>query len=132
MTVSPQEAKALFLAPDGNIYPDTLICSGIIPAQLNGEPCVFSKQGRLPDPEPLDPKQSGYSIDQGQPNDLCPPCAKQNLSNLGHWQGHDGQTFPAELLPLRLFKCRQWLWLVVPGLFHDDPTQLQHLDDTQG
>ncbi|MEM7029685.1 MAG: hypothetical protein AAF629_08975, partial [Chloroflexota bacterium] len=106
MTHSTQNAKALFLAPDGNIYPDTLICSGVIPAHLNGEPCPFSQQGQLPDPKPLDPKQPGYSIDQGQSNDLCPPCVKQHLSHLGHWQGHGGQTYPEELLPLRLFKCR--------------------------
>jgi hypothetical protein len=23
-----------------------------------------------------------------------------------------------------LFKCRQWLWLVIPGLRDDHPTQL--------
>ncbi len=61
---------------------------------------------------------------RGQPGDLCPPCAKQNLSSLGHWQGHGGQTYPEALLPLRLFKCRQWLWLVIPGLYEADPTQI--------
>jgi hypothetical protein len=63
-------AKALFIAPDGTILPDTMICSGLIPDHLGG------------------------------------------------------QRFPAELLPLRLFKCRQWLWLVVPGLRNDAPTRL--------
>jgi hypothetical protein len=47
---------------------------------------------------------------------LCPPCAKQALGPLGHWDGHHGCTVPAELRPLRLFKCRMWMWLVVPGL----------------
>jgi hypothetical protein len=114
-------AKALFLAADGNVYPDTLICSGILPAHLNGKPCPYAQNGRLPDPEPLDASHPSYTIDKGKPGDLCPPCAKQNLSSLGHWQGHGGQEFPEELLSLRLFKCRQWLWLVVPGLRDDDP-----------
>jgi hypothetical protein len=42
--------KALFIAPDGNIYPDYLICSGA----LGGEPCPFAQNGRIPDPRPLD------------------------------------------------------------------------------
>ncbi len=116
--------RALFLSPDGNIYPDTLICSGIIPAELGGKPCPFSAAGRFPEVNPLDPDDPNYSIDKGQPGDLCPPCAKQQLGCLGHWQGHGGQQFPEELLSLRLFKCRQWLWLVVPGLHDAVPTRM--------
>jgi hypothetical protein len=115
-------AKALFIAPNGNIYPDSLICSGILPAQLQGKPCPFSQDAHLPTPLPLNENDPHYSIDQGRAGELCPPCARQQLSSLGHWQGHGGQTFADELLPLRLFKCHQWLWLVVPGLYHDDPT----------
>ncbi len=116
--------KALFLSPDGKIYPDTLICSGMISAELNGKPCPYSQNGCLPDPVPLDETDPNYSLDKGKPGDLCPPCAKQQLANLGHWQGHGQQTFPEELLPLRLFKCRMWLWLVVPGLYDAEPTKL--------
>jgi hypothetical protein len=116
--------KALFLLPDGKIYPDTLICSGTISAELNGKPCPYSQNGRLPDPIPLDNADPSYTLDKGNPGDLCPPCAKQNLANLGHWQRHDGQIFPDELLPLRLFKCRMWLWFVVPGLQDVEPTRL--------
>jgi hypothetical protein len=118
------EPKALFLSPDGNIYPDTLICSGILPALLNGKPCPYSQAGHFPQPLPLNPDDPNYSIDKGQPGDFCPPCAKQNLTNLGHWQGHGNQKFPQELLPLRLFKCRMWLWLVIPGLHDAEPTGL--------
>ena len=117
------EPKALFLSPDGNIYPDTLICSGLIPPELSGKPCSFSQSGRLPDPVPLDAEAPAYSVDKGQPGDLCPPCAKQQLATLGHWQGHGKQQFPKELLSLRLFKCRQWFWLVVPGLENTQPTK---------
>jgi len=116
--------KALFLAPDGKIYPDTLICSGVLSSELNGKPCPYSNHGRLPDPVPLDETAPGYSPDKGKPGDLCPPCAKQQLAHLGHWEGHGQQVYPEELLPLRLFKCRMWLWLVIPGLYDETPTKL--------
>jgi len=116
------EPKALFLSPDGNVYPDFLICSGMLPAELGGKLCPFSSQGRIPTPLALDDKDPTYTVDKGQPGDLCPPCAKQQLAHLGHWQGHGKQQFPDELLTLRLFKCRQWFWLVVPGLHHAEPT----------
>jgi hypothetical protein len=119
-----QTPRALFIAADGNIYPDTLICSGIIPAELDGKPCPFSAAGCLPEPIPLNPSDPNYTIDKGRPGDLCPPCAKQQLGSLGHWQGHGGQQFPEKLLLLRLFKCRQWLWLVVPGLYDAEPTKI--------
>lgn len=122
MNHSPNGAKALFLAPDGNVYPDHLICSGILPAHLNGKPCPYSQNGQFPDLAPLDPDDPDYSIDKGQPGDLCPPCAKQNLSHLGHWQQNGNKQFPEELHPLRLFKCRQWFWLVVPGLYQHNPS----------
>lgn len=117
------EPKALFISPDGNIYPDTLICSGILPAEFGGKPCPFLRAGCL-DPLPLNSDDPTYTIDKGQSGDLCPPCAKQQLANLGHWQGHGKQQFPKELLSLRLFKCRQWFWFVVPGLHDDDPKKI--------
>jgi|WetSurMetagenome_2_1015567.scaffolds.fasta_scaffold280865_3 hypothetical protein len=120
------DPKAIFLSPDGNTYPDTLICSGVIPPELGGKPCPYSQAGRMPDVIPLDSTASNYTIDKGQPGDLCPPCAKQQLASLGHWQGHDKQRFSEELLPLRLFKCRQWFWLVVPGLRDVEPTTLSN------
>jgi hypothetical protein len=117
--------RALFLLPDGKIYPDHLVCSGMISAELSGKTCPYSSNGRLPEPIPLDSANPTYSLDKGKPGDLCPPCAKQQLANLGHWQGHGQQSFPEELLPLRLFKCRMWLWLVVPGLHDAEPTKLK-------
>jgi hypothetical protein len=51
-------------------------------------------------------------------------CANQELGNLGHWQSEGDQPFPTELVALRLFKCRMWLWLVVPGLYDAAPTEL--------
>ena len=124
MSHSNGQAKALFLSPDGNIYPDTLICSGILSGELNGKPCPYAQAGRLPDLTSLDANEPTYTLDKGKPGDLCPPCAKQQLGHLEHWQGHNQQTFTPELLPLRLFKCRMWLWLVVPGLYDAEPTKL--------
>lgn len=115
--------NAIFIGTDGT-HPSDLICSGILPTELGGKPCPYSQNGCMPSPAPLDEGAVNYSIDKGKPGDLCPPCAKQNLAHLGHWQGHGGQTFPEELLPLRLFKCRMGMWLVVPGLHDTEPTKL--------
>jgi hypothetical protein len=83
----------------------------------------------MPDAVPLDSTEGSYTKDKGQPGDLCPPCAKSQHASLQLWQAPGKQQFPAELLPLRLFKCRQWFWLVVPGLYDDEPTRLRS-DDT--
>ncbi len=124
MPPTPNKPQAIFIGPDGQLYPDALVCSGTIIPLLDGEPCPYAQNGGMPAPVPLRVDGVKFSPDQGQPGDLCPPCAKQNLSSLGHWQGHGGQTYPDSFLPLRLFKCRQWLWLVVPGLHEADPTQI--------
>ena len=62
--------KALFLSPDGKVYPDYLICSGTLPPELNGKSCPYSQNGRLPDPFPLDDADPIFSPDKGQPGDL--------------------------------------------------------------
>lgn len=116
----PEQPRALFPSGKGEMVPDNLVCSGALPTELNGKPCPYSDNGRMPLPRPLDESDPLYSRDKGEPGDLCPPCAKQSLAHLGHWQGHGKQTFPEELLPLRLFKCRMWFWLTVPGLYEDD------------
>lgn len=116
--------RALFLSTDGNIYPDTLICSGVIPAEFEGKECPFSEDGRMPESITLNANDPTYTIDKGYPGDLCPPCVKQQLGHLGHWQGHGKQLYPDDLLPLRLFKCNQWFWVVVLGLYHENPTLL--------
>jgi len=116
--------RALFLAPNGDTYPDTLVCSGVLPSDLGGKPCQLSDNGRIPLPRSLDPREAGYSVDKGKPGDLCPPCALHHLGSLAHWQDGE-QHFPAELLPLRLFKCCKWFWLVVPGLYHDAPQRIE-------
>jgi hypothetical protein len=97
--------------------------AGMLPAELSGKPCPYAQAGRMPEPVPLSHDDPAYTIDKGQLGDLCPPCAKQQLAHLGHWL-RNGARIPKELRPLRLFKCRQWFWLVVPGLYDDEPTKL--------
>ncbi|GIV85633.1 MAG: hypothetical protein KatS3mg052_2640 [Candidatus Roseilinea sp.] len=40
------------------------------------------------------------------------------------WEEHERLHLPAEVLPLRLFQCRQAIWRVAPGLHSDKPTRL--------
>lgn len=115
-TLRALQPRALFIAPSGDVYPDYLVCSGVLPAELGGRPCPYSEDGRMPEPQRLEARARNYSADKGKPGDLCPPCAKQALGPLGRWDGHHGCTVLADLHPLRLFKCRMWMWLVVPGL----------------
>jgi hypothetical protein len=128
MSYQTRGAKALFLAADGQIYPDVLICSGVLPEQLHGEPCPYAENGRLPTPLPLNKDSPDYSRDKGEPGDLCPPCVRENWCSLGQWQGENGFAYPPELSPLRLFKCRQNLWLVMPGLYEATPNQILQIE----
>jgi hypothetical protein len=112
--------KALFIGTDGKVYPDYLICSGEVPAELDGKPCPYSDCGRMPEVKQLTGEEETYSSDNGDVGDLAPPCAKHNLTHLGHWT----QRYP-QLSELRLFKCRYWFWLVVPGLKDSSPQQIE-------
>jgi len=123
MNIENTKPKALFPTHDGKIYPDHLICTSTTPAELNGKPSTLKQVFFLTSKFLILLNQITGLI-RGKPGDLCPTCAKQQLSSLRHWQGHSGQNFPEELLALRLFKCRMWLWLVVPGIYDDDATKL--------
>ncbi len=128
MSYQTRGAKALFLAAGGQIYPDVLICSGVLPEQMNGEPCPYAENGRLPTPVPLNKDSPGYSPDKGESGDLCPPCVIGYWASLGRWQEDSEQIYPQDLLPLRLFKCRQNMWLVIPGLYEAAPNQILQID----
>jgi hypothetical protein len=119
MTIA-QTPQVLFLGCGGKVYTEDYICGD----GTAGEVCEYSDKGKFPGLIVLDESQRTYTLDKGKPGDLCPSCAKQNLSDLGYWQGHQDSHYPDELLPLRLFKCRQWVWLVVRGLREDNPTEL--------
>ncbi|MCL4296274.1 MAG: hypothetical protein KJ077_11120 [Anaerolineae bacterium] len=92
----------------------------VIPGDLVCPYCDYHR----PDGFPGLRRVTAEDTDKGQPGDLVPACAKSNLSAVAHWQGHHGLYYPNELNPLRLFKCRHWFWIVVPGLRDDCP---QHL-----
>lgn len=125
--MSEPKPNALFVSPAGKLYTDHTICSSI----MNGDACPYAEAGHMPALRPLDPRDPLYTPAMGEPGDLCPPCVRQHLLSLGHWQNQLGRPFPEPLLPLRLFKCRQWLWLVVPGLLHAAPQVLQGDEATQ-
>lgn len=85
---------------------------GLEPAKEVCFYCELSNGGEFPGLRRVTDKD----VDKGKPGDLVPVCAKSRLESLSHWNGHDGREYPPELRPLCLFKCRQWVWVVVPGL----------------
>jgi hypothetical protein len=129
MTQSRFNPRALFLSKDGSLYSDTLICSGLLPAQLGGKPCPYAVNKQMPEPVPLPADGSENDALKGQPGDLCPPCAHLNAGPLRDWDEHERYFVPEELLPLRLFQCKQAFWLVVMGLYDADATQIEKTDE---
>lgn len=108
--------RALFLFPDGQLLGDDLICSGIFSSGLEGKPCPFSEEGKIPRPQPID---EASKPKLGQPGDLAPPCAVESLGNLEAWPSAGEVRYPEELGSLKVYKCRQMFLLVVPGLKGD-------------
>lgn len=120
------EPRAIFLSPDGSLYPDTLICSGVIPPSSAASPVRFPRLDAcrtLPHSIWLQPTTR---LIRDSPVTYARPVPSSNLPSLQHWQGHGRQQFPEEFLPLRSFKCRQWFWLVVPGLHHAEPKAIAY------
>jgi hypothetical protein len=118
------EPRALFPSPDGTIHPDSLVCSGQVSGYGTGQPCPHSEAGRAPLPHRLDPPAVRLSPELGEAGDLCLPCSVQHFGSLETWLGGDLGRLPSGLGPLRLFRCRQWFLLVVPGLRDDQPQQV--------
>lgn len=110
----------IFIESNGQLLSEH-VCDGTIPAELGGQPCRYSCKGQFPGLTVL-----AEASDKGNPGDLFPVCGMQQLANLGHWQGHNGAQLPENLLGLRLFKCRQGIWLVIPGLLDASPGELQN------
>jgi hypothetical protein len=121
--------RALFLSNDGSLYSDSLICSGLLPSKFGGKPCPHAQNKQLPDLQPLSEEETNADTRKGNSGDLCPPCALLHLGALGNWEGHNRYFIPEELLPLRLFFCKQEYWFVVNGLTNDAPQHIQHDDD---
>lgn len=113
------EPRAHFLSAQGQLDPDSIICSGLVPPQLKGHPCPFSDQGRIPHPKPLVDIETCARPQLGRTGEFAPPCAIEQLGSLAAWGESRGKVFPSDLLTLRVFKCRQMFLLVVPGIQHD-------------
>ena len=124
--------SAIFPVNKTITLPEELVCSGIIPIELNNQPCPHSHDGKMPEVEPLDPSAPDYSIDKGKPGDLCPTCALSQLSSLGNWNGKGRHQYPSQYNDLRLFKCRQGFWVVIPGLYDAKPQQLSQTGAMKG
>ncbi|NIS82368.1 MAG: hypothetical protein GTO14_19660 [Anaerolineales bacterium] len=116
MHETADEPRALFLSKEGDLKPDSLICSGKLPAHLEETPCPFSKEGRMPAPQPLVEIELYGRPELGRIGELAPPCAIEQLGDLASWQGSEGIAYPEHLSALRIFKCRQMFLLVVPGI----------------
>ena len=121
MTEREDKPRALFPSPEGTLYPDSLVCSGQVPGYGSGQSCPHSEAGRMPLPCPLDAPTVRLSPELGEAGDLCPPCAVQHFGSLEAWLGGDLGHLPPGLGPLRLFRCRRWFLLVVPGLRDNRP-----------
>ena len=117
--------RAMFIWRDGHFYSDSLICSGIIPLELGGKPCPYSEGGRMPKPQPINPENAQAAPLRGKTGELCPPCMARHYGDLQGWSTRGERQMPDELLPLRVFRCHQFFWLVVPGLKDGDPTKIE-------
>jgi hypothetical protein len=116
--------RALFLSQQGMIFSDEYVCSGELPSRLGGQPCLFSDNGRIPSPCPLDEIKAKMQPKLGRIGDLAPPCAIEQLGGLEAWMGAHDVHCPDVMKPLRLFKCRQMFLLVVPGLKDSSPQEM--------
>lgn len=110
------QPRALFFSPDGNLHTDYDICSGTLRSPHHPNPCPFSDEGRIPPPHPIGENKSKGEPFLGRLGELAPPCAVEQLGSFAEWQRGMEHCFPAELKPLRVFKCRHMFLLVIPGL----------------
>ena len=110
--------RALFLSPDGKCYPDGAVCGNPDGGVGDLRPCPHSDDGRLPPPERVREGGAAQAPERGRPGDFAPPCVIQHFGNLQDWQGPDGLYSP-DLHALRVFRCRKWFLLVVPGIRDD-------------
>jgi hypothetical protein len=88
---------------DNGEYAEHLVCGGVVHWNEGRGACLHSIAGRFP----------GLTSD-GNGGFHC-PCVKFTLGPLAGWQGHGGNLWREELLPLSLFKCKMDYWFVVEG-----------------
>lgn len=114
--VQGRQPRALFFLPGGALIGDAQICSGNYPTRLRGEPCPFSVNGRMPPPIRVDEVTQRRLPKRGEIGEWAPPCCLEQLGSVKEWRLARLFSIPESFESLRLFKCRQMFFLVVPGL----------------
>jgi len=128
MQASGDSPRALFLSDEGTVFPDSVVCAGLVPGRELGAPCPHSDAGRMPLPRRIEARAAHIAPGRGRPGHLAPPCAVQALGSLALFLGARAASFGPELQPLRVFKCRLMYLLVVPGLRDERPGEIQAPD----
>jgi len=107
------EPRALFLFQDSDPEPDYRVCSGHIPSHLEGQPCPFSDEGRMPALQDF-PVICSYAPN-GEPSSLraASTCGLQFLGALEGWTKNRTLLFPKEFGEHDLYKCRQMFLLIL-------------------
>jgi len=116
--------QALFLFSNGQLIDADLICSGNLETQFEG-PCKFSADGKMPGLIRLAFNGDTQESRLGRNGDFAPKCALEQLGSLGTWQLDIGERYPHRYRDLRVFKCRQMLMLIVPGIRNDQASVFQ-------
>jgi hypothetical protein len=124
-----EKPRALFLFPEGMFLRDDLVCSGIFPSHLDGKPCPFADEGKIPKPQPLDKVKVSIQPNLGRVGDLVPSCIVRQLGPLQAWRRGEGARYPSNLSRLRLYKCCQMFLLVMPGLAEGQDMQTEGSHD---
>jgi len=96
--------RPIFLLADNGEYGDHLICGGLVHWNEGRGPCTYAAAGRFP------------GLGRNGDGSFHCSCLKFCLGALAHWQGHGGNVWREELLPLLLFKCQMGYWFVVEGV----------------
>jgi hypothetical protein len=99
-----KDGRPIFLMADNGEYAEHLVCGGLVHWNQGSGPCSHAVEGCFP----------GLQSD-GNGGFVC-PCLKFSLGTLARWQGHGGNLWREELLPLLLFKCKMGYWFVVEGV----------------
>jgi hypothetical protein len=118
------EPKALFLFSNGLLIADDLICSGELETQFTG-PCKYSRDGKMPGLVRLVFDENYHGSRLGMNGDFVPRCALEQLGSLANWQLIIGEKYPHRYWHFRVFKCRQMLMLIVPGIRNDQASVFQ-------
>jgi hypothetical protein len=108
-----KKPRALFLFEDGQFVREDEVCSGQFPSNLQGKPCPFSEEGRMPDLVPLD-EQVQLSKSELEPGEeFVPACTLQRLGVLKGWLSVIWGRVPAKYQAQQLYKCRQMFLFVL-------------------